>query len=294
MLVAMDPKTPPDRVLLAPGAGMASAYHLPGVSDRARPRRRREVAPDERLVEPDTRWEKIDGKRVYASPAQAPHADSHFGLVYVLGAHVAKGFIGSDDLLTRTDQGSDFATDASIRRAGQDPKTGGRHLEELSFEVASTQTLSDLRTRARKLVERGVRRVFAILVAEGEVREWSRTSQTWEPLAQDDEIRDVTLRKPLKVRALLDAASADRAVAEALWEKREPFLVEINDQTRLEGKAQGWAEAILATLAARGLEPTLGLRERVLACRDPETLKRWHADALVARTREDLAAFRES
>ncbi len=39
---------------------------------------------------------------------------------------------------------SDFATDVCVRKDGVDPETGGRYLEELSFEVAHTQSLENL------------------------------------------------------------------------------------------------------------------------------------------------------
>ncbi len=54
------------------------------------------------------------------------------------------GYVASPELLTRTETESDFATDVCVRREGVDPQTGGRHLEELAFEVANTQTRKDL------------------------------------------------------------------------------------------------------------------------------------------------------
>jgi hypothetical protein len=61
---------------------------------------------DDRLVVPEvTRDEIIKGRRVVAMPADAPHGDQHFRLDYVVGAHVAPGYEGSTELLTRTSVG---------------------------------------------------------------------------------------------------------------------------------------------------------------------------------------------
>jgi hypothetical protein len=115
--------------LKAPGAG-ASSLHLPGRADFPR--------LDDHLVVPEvTRDEVIKGRRVVAMPAAPPHGDQHFRLDYVVAAHVAPGYEGSTDLLTRMGKKSDFATDACIRKTGTDPATGTRYLEEIAFEVVS-------------------------------------------------------------------------------------------------------------------------------------------------------------
>ena len=72
--------------------------------------------------------------------------------------------MGSTDLLTRLSEGSHFATDTCVRRAGIDPRTGVRHLEELAFEVVHEQSTKDITERAEELSARGVRRVVAIFV----------------------------------------------------------------------------------------------------------------------------------
>lgn len=176
---------------------------------------------DDRLATPETREEYIDGVRYEVMAVDPEHADPQAQLAYVVRACVARGYIASTELLTRVDQGSDFATDVCVRRAGKDPETGQRYLEEISFEIANTQTLKDLEYRAQKLVLRGVRRVFAVLVHEREVREWT-SSGGWRVRSVRGEIRDRTFKRPLRVRAILDAAEADRMVVEALWAKREP------------------------------------------------------------------------
>jgi hypothetical protein len=214
----MDPKPSPGGALLAPAsAGAGSALRLPASQD---------FPPlDERLVQPETRDEVVRGRRVLAMPSNPPHGDRHFRLDYVIGAHVKEGYIGSTDLLTRSSESSDFATDTCIRRDGTDPRTGTRYLEELAFEVVNEQSLRDITDRAEDLTSRGVRRVIAIFVQKGDVCEWSSKGGTWRKLDPEAIFSDATLARPLRVRELLDAADADNAVARALLAKRNPVLM---------------------------------------------------------------------
>jgi hypothetical protein len=242
----MDPKVTP-YLLLAPQASPGGELKLPGrEGGRSRP-----PSLDERLVTPETRQEQVRGRSVIAMPALAPHGDRHFKLDYVIGAHVKPGYVGSTDLLTRADEASDFATDTCIRKEGTDPHTGTRYLEELAFEVVHEQSPKNITERAEALTERGVRRLFAIFVKKGEVHEWSR--KAWKPLARDATIADPTLSLPLAVKALLDAAEADDAVARALVEKNNPVIAEV----RAGGMREGLREGQLRTLA-RQIERRLG------------------------------------
>jgi hypothetical protein len=75
-----------------------------------------------------------------AFPAEAPHGDKQVDLDTLLRIHVAPGFIASADLISRFGAQSDFASDTCVRRAAIDPATGRRYLEEIAFEVVSTQS----------------------------------------------------------------------------------------------------------------------------------------------------------
>ncbi|MCG8417970.1 MAG: Uma2 family endonuclease [Proteobacteria bacterium] len=216
-----------DEMYLAPGAESAHRMDLPGESF---------PPPDEHLVEPETDREMIDGQIIQVSPANPPHADRTVDISYVLRANVAPNYVASADLLTRVSDENDFATDACIRKAGTDAQ-GHRHLEELSFEVKHTQSESSLKKRARMLVRRGVRRVFAVYVRieyhdgvesvkAGPVKEWSRDKNDWEKLDDDYLIKDPCLRQPIEVRSLLDAVQADNAVARALIDKHNPVIAQ--------------------------------------------------------------------
>lgn len=269
-------KSPPEMLLAPSASGGGSALKLPGAS--AFP------PVDEHLVEPETRQEMVRGERLLAQPALAPHGDQHFGLDYVLGAHVRPGFVGSTDLLTRVSRGSDFATDTCIRKQGEDPKTGHRYLEELAFEVVHEQTLKKITERVEDLTQRGVRRVFAVFVKTGEVKEWVAEAGTWRALAPATSISDPCLNRPLKVRALLDAAAADDEVARALEAKNNPAIVAMKDAS----KKQEAAAAVLAVLTVRGLSVPDGVRAAIEASTDLDQLRRWLQRAITVGSADEV------
>lgn len=64
------------------------------------------------------------------------------------------GYKSSIDLLTRFGEGSDFASDVCIRKDGSDAE-GCRYLEEVAFEVVSTQTRRHMTIRAEDMTRRG-------------------------------------------------------------------------------------------------------------------------------------------
>jgi hypothetical protein len=241
-----DPK-PTSGILFAPAASN-QAMSFPG---------NRTLGVDEHLVVPETtRDELVRGRRMMAMPALPPHADRHCEVDYVVRANCAKGYVTSTDLLTRIGPSSNFATDTSVRREGIDPATGDRYLEELAFEVVSEQSNRDIRERAEDLMNRGVRRLIAIFVKQGEVREWSREQGGWITLARDSVLEDRTLARPVAIRALLDANAADDAVVDALDAKDNPRLTRIREQ----GLEQGLERAI--EMACKLLDIPLGPAER--------------------------------
>src|SRR5689334_1479355 len=98
-------------------------------------------AIDDHVVVPESGYELDDGKLVLVSPALEPHADRHSKLAALLEAHVADDFNVAVDMLTRTSQTNDRAPDASVYPCERDPRTGGRQLEHLAFELASSESL---------------------------------------------------------------------------------------------------------------------------------------------------------
>ncbi len=196
---------------------------------------------DEHLVEPErSRDEIVRGRRVYAAPSLPEHGDPHFRLDVALGTHLKPGWVGSTDLLTRVANDGDFATDTCVRREGIDPTTGRRYLEELSFEVVNTQRLSDVTAKAEDLVERGVRRVFAIFTRKGVVSEWR--DGDWEPIDDDGTIEDACLAAPLPVEALLRASALGAVAVRGLLARGEPELTRLLERSRSEGREKGLTE----------------------------------------------------
>lgn len=261
-----------------PGAGMLK--HLPGRGDFPR--------VDDHLVQPEvTRDEIIGGRKVVASPAKHPHATQNTRLHYVLQAHVAPGYEAATDLLTRHDQDSDFATDTCIFKQGIDPETGARYLEELAFEIISEQNQGLVTQKAVRMQRRGVRRIFSVWVKGSKrVCEWSPESQEWSLLDQESSIQDPCLIKPLSVGALLDAAAADNAVAEALVAKGNPVLREREAAARTEEKA----DAILQILEARGVAMSPAQRQEILGCSDLDRLNRWLRRAAFASSADEVTS----
>ena len=263
--------------LKAPGAS-GSSLHLPG---------RGAFPPvDEHLVKPEvTRDEVIEGRRLVTCPAEAPHADQHGRLQYVLQAHVAPGYVAAVDLLTRFDQKSDFASDACVRRAGVDSQTGKRHLEELAFEVVSEQREQAVSEKVPRMHRRGVRRIFAIFIKSQQVCEWSAEGQgSWQPLGLGSSIEAPCLAKPLAVAALLDAATADDAVVEALAAKDNPALRRRETQARVEEIAT----SILSVLEERGIAVSPDQTEEILRRSDLDRLRRRLRRAVSAATADEV------
>jgi hypothetical protein len=157
---------------------------------------------------------------------------------------VRPGYVPAADLITRVSEGSDFATDLSIRKAGKDPETGSRYLEELSFEIVNTQSMRDICEKAEDLIARGVRRVFAVFVKTGNVGEWSREKNEFESLDKDGMLEDALLIRPVAIRAILDAALADDEVVRALWKKGNPELKRIAEDEQKKGRKQGRDEGL--------------------------------------------------
>ena len=249
-------------------------------------------AVDDRLVAPETRYEIDDGKLVFVAPSDEFHATCHVNVAVLLVAHAAPDYRVAVDMLTRTSKTSDVAPDASVYPRARDPVTGGRQLEELAFEVVSTQTLGDAARKAALLAGRGVRRCFAVDVERARVFEWSRELERWSPLDASASIEDRAFAVPLPVAALIATAKADPAVraalSAALVAKGDPVIAAETERARAEGKeegksegkAEGKAEALLELLALRGLHPVAHERARILAERDLERLGRWSARAL--------------
>jgi hypothetical protein len=289
---------------LMPGAIAVARLEAPGASRYPGGMRAPEPGPSawprvsDYAVEPESGQELFDGEVREALPAGPKHARQHNQVDYVLRAYVAPDYGADTDLLTRQALPHNFASDTSIRKDGIDPETGDRYLEELAFEIKSTQSAEDLEQRARIMAARGVRRIFAIPVRgdaagseiiAGPLAEWMPAEERWRTYRDDEVIADPCLFKPVPVRALLDAVEADNAVAQALLDKENPVLVRHTDavreeawkegrrEGRREGEEKGVRDSIRVIMHARGLAMDAAAHARIDACRDLEILQRWLA-----------------
>jgi Uma2 family endonuclease len=256
-------------------------------------------AVDARLVAGESGYEIVEGRVVAVPPALEPHGQRHSKVNAVLEAFVAADYDVACDMLTRTSETTDIAPDASVYPVVRDPVTGGRLIEHLAFEVVSTQALGDAGDKARRLSNRGVRRVFAVDVAHQRVHEWSPEADGWRVLADAAVIEDPVFVVPLPVAALVKAAKADDAMATALLAKQNPVLVAAGRRLLERGVAQGLEQgleqgrdeglefaraSLLDLLDARGLSPIAEQRARIETCRDFDQLRAWTLRAATATT----------
>jgi Uma2 family endonuclease len=241
-------------------------------------------AVDAHLVEPETRYEIHDGELVYVSPADPPHASRHFQLCALIEAHTGPAFEAACDLLSRTSKVDNVAPDVSVYLDAPNPETGGRQVEQLAFEVVSTQSLGDAGDKAAKLISRGVRRVFAIDVPRSRVLEWSAATGEWRALDATGHIEDPALAVRVPVDSMIRDAKADDAVARALLAKGNPVLA----HNRAEGRVEGKAEALIMVLVARGVVLDRASRARILGETDSQQLDRWILRAVTCTTVGEL------
>lgn len=243
---------------------------------------------DDRLVEPESRYEMLDGELVYVAPSDEPHARRQARLCALIEAQIRPEFHVASELLTRTSKVDDFAPDVSVYPRALDPHSGRRQLAQLVFEVVSTQTLRDAGNKAAKLAARGVRREFAIDVSRSRALEWSAAGATWVVLDAGQHVFDAALEVPLSIEDLVRDARADDAMMRALIARQNPVYEAARAKTRAEGRAEGRGEAVLGVLAARGVPVDRSARERILAERDPARLERWIARAVVCASVAEL------
>jgi Uma2 family endonuclease len=260
------------------------------------PRRASLPDVDERLVMPETRYEAIDGRVTYVCPSDEPQGTYHAMIAALLEAYVVPTHRVAVDMLTRTSAKSDLAPDASVFAVERDPLTGGRRIEELAFEVVSTETLSHAGKKAQKLIARGVRRVFAIDVERGRALEWSGLTGAWEILAPDGAIVDPTLVLPLPLLAVAEPKKADDAIAHALLAKKTPViqaaLAKAERKGMLKAKREGQLkakrDAVLRLLTRVGIALEDGDRARILGCSDAAVLDAWFDRVLGAKTAAEV------
>ena len=258
-------------------------------SDGGSTRRRHPHPPvDERLVAPESRYEILDGKVEYVPPADEPHGIQHSKISALLQAYAADGYAVAVDMLTRTSETGDMAPDASVYPAARDEQTGGRRLEELAFEVLSTERLGHAAKKARALLGRGVRRVFAVDVERRRALARSTATDNWEILPADGALADPALGVPLPIAALVDAGRADDAVAAALIARKNPTIDAAIRAGERRGALTGKREALIAVLHGRGFKPDDAVKQRIRDTEDEAQLDDWLGRAVREASLADI------
>jgi Putative restriction endonuclease len=269
-------------MVFAPGASTSS------VPARAPGRDERLPAVDDRLVAPEAHAEIVDGRVYRTMGANPPHATRHFEAAHVFAGVLAEGYAGAVDMLTRADEDSDAAPDVSIFPSAPDPKTGGRAIEEIAFEVLDTERLAHATDKVEKFAKRGVRRLFAVKVASRKVYEWDHAHHDWTELDADAEITDRCFRVPLPVAALLDRVLADDTVARALLASKNRVLETALHARETRGGLSARRLALRSVLAARGVTLAEGVAAHIEGCEDAATLDAWIARAATATAADDV------
>ncbi|NJL28165.1 MAG: hypothetical protein HC897_09865 [Thermoanaerobaculia bacterium] len=215
-------------------------------------------------------------------------AELHSRLSYVLNAHLSPGWVAASFLLA----------EASVRRAGTDPVTGGRFPAEVVFEIVLERLPAPQRARLEALATRGTRRIFVIFLATSEVCEWSAERATFERLEPDTYLEDEAFLRPLPIAAFFDPAKAASAVLYALEKRNDPMMRVIKAWSQAEGElagrqvnqAVGKVEAVLTVLRVRGLELPPEQYDEILTCRDTYRLSDLLERAIVATCAEEIFA----
>lgn len=239
------------------------------------------------MAPPETRVEYLDGMELFAAPSDEPHGNQHSQVDRVVGAHVKAPYQVAVDMLTRTEEASDFAADVAVYEPIFNRKTGektGRKLEEIAFEVVHHQSQAVPTKKAIQLVARGVRRVFCVFVNQRKLCEWSREHGRWETLSPDATIEDRCFVRPITASGMIDWVLADDEVAKALLVKRPPAVVAALEESRMEEKRAG----ILRILEVRGLSVPQRVRSRIEATTDAALLDAWFARAVTVARAADL------
>lgn len=256
---------------------------------------------DERLVAPGTPYEMVDGELVHVPPADRPHGERQSQVSGLMEACVRPEFSVAIDVLTRVSRTSDIAPDISVWPRAPDPVTGRSQLAELAFEIVSTQSLADAADKARRLVARGVRRVFAIDVEGSRALEWSAVLAAWQRYPGTS-IEDPVLAAPLPILPLVRTIRIDDAMARALVAKNNAVIAAEKAGSREEGRQQGIVEGIregvregvrrslFQLLAARGIALDPADHARILGERDLQRLERWFSRAADGASVADLLA----
>ena len=257
---------------------------------------------DERLVEPEQGVEVVRGEVIEVTQSKVRHAWPHARLAALLNAHVVDGYLVAVELLARVAEDGDFAADVCVRPLLDDPDEIDRLLDELSFEIVSTQSRSQVRKKAEDRTLRGVRRTFAIDVRRGQVLEWDSAEGKLVALAPSGEISDRLLKRPLRVSDLVSWEPPHDAVAEGMLVDPPPVLQAAlatqRQNGRAEGRTEGRAEVlalltdqVIARLKARGIPMTAAQRTTLEAQHDVTVVGQWLALAERCTQVEELLAL---
>jgi hypothetical protein len=209
--------------------------------------------------------------------------------------------LASDPAVQDVGFGVGFSPSPEILRApdlsvGEIPDQPGwvQGVPPLAVEYADTgQDEADLQIKIRELFAAGTRHVWVVRLTGPRRVEVHQPGQGMRIANPGEQLTAPgILANAVPVEALYDREAADRVIFRNLLQREGYGSLE---EIRAEGEAQTLRDAIVAVLAARGLEVDDELQTALAGAHDPEILKSALGQAAVAATPADVAiALREA
>lgn len=222
------------------------------------------------------RYELSDGHPIYCAPAGRDHAGRNLTGAAVVESDPDVEWAGVDAGFS-PDPGTLRAPDIAVAPRG-DERGWIKGVPPLAVEYAGPgQDTQEMETKISELLAHGTRLVWIVHLVGPHRVEVRRPDAPTEVLGPGDSLQAPgILRNPVPVEALYDRKAGHEAVLRNLLQRAGYEGIDaIRDEGVEQGIEQGIAGSILALLADRGIEVDPATRDRILGCRDRDTLRRW-------------------
>jgi len=226
-----------------------------------------------------SRYELENGHAFYRAPGSGECSRWTLVCAHVLASDPAVAEAGVDPGYTTSPNDLD-AVDVAV---GNVPDQPGwiQGVPPLAVEYAGTGQEEDrLQRKIAHLLEQGTRWIWVVRLQGPRRVEVHEKGRTIRILGLGDQLEAPgILKNAVPVEALYDRNAAHEVTLRNLLQRRG---YENLDAVRDEGKQEGRATALLALLAARGLDVPQETRQKILECRDRATLDGWIRRAATA------------
>ncbi len=229
------------------------------------------------------RYELSNGHPIYCAPAGPDHASRSLTGAAVIASDPDVEWVGVDAGFS-PEPGTLRAPDVAVAA----PPSGRGWIPGvplLAVEYASVgQDEADLQTKIGELLRGGSRAVWVVRLLGPRRVEVHRPDEPMRVATLGESLTAPgVLRNPVPVEALFEHAAAEQVTLRNLLQRAgytdlEAVRDEGREQGRETGREEGragLADAIIALLAARGLEPSAAVSERIQASGNLDQLKTW-------------------